>query len=426
MPALAAVTSFTSALIAIQLAVIVGLVVMVWSLKRRRRARLQVGSDGELLPSLVSLSHGTLVSGNSVKLLENGDGYFGALFEELARARTTIHFETFLWKKGEISHRLAMELARRARDGLTVRVLLDGSGSRRADPRDLRAMCEAGCRVERFHRFRVENLGRINQRDHRKIAVFDGRIGLIGGHCIVDAWRGDARGPDEVRDLSVRVEGPVVAQLQAAFCEGWIEETGEVPAGEGAFPALESCGNVSAHLTYVNPQGKPSSLKLLHLLAIRSAREQLLIQSPYFLPDPDDVAALREAVQRGVRVRLMVPSSGASDNALVQHASHRRYRALIEAGVEIYEYHRTLLHQKVMTVDGAWSAIGSANFDDRSFEINEEATLGISDPAFARALEEVFERDLVHARRIRSEEWARRGKLHKLGDAAAWLLKEQL
>jgi len=426
MAALAAVTSFTTALIAIQLAVIVGLVVLVWSLKRRGRARLQVGHDGELMPSLVALTHGALVPGNSVQLLENGEGYFEVLFDELARARTTIHFETFLWKKGELSHRLSMELARRAREGVTVRVLLDGSGSRKADPEDLRAMRDAGCRLKHFHPIRVTNLGRINQRDHRKIAVFDGRVGLIGGHCIVDAWRGDARVAGEVRDLSARVEGPVVAQLQAAFCEGWIEETGEVTAGEGVFPVLEPCGGAAAHLAYITPQGKPSSLKLLHLLAFRMARKQILIQNPYFLPDPDGIEALRDAVQRGVRARLMVPSAQASDNALVQHASHRRFRVLIDAGIEVYEYHRNLLHQKTLTVDGTWSAIGSANFDDRSFEINEEATLGILDPGFARELEEVFERDLVHARRIQPEAWSRRGRLHKLGDAAAWLLKEQL
>ncbi len=408
--------------------VFVVLALVLWSTKRRRDVRLYVvdrGVVGELLPSLAGITHGALVDGNRVELLENGE-FFTRLLGDLQDARESIHFETFLWEEGEVADRLARTLAERARDGVEVRVLVDASGGRGMSARELAGMEGAGCRVARYHPFRLAFLGTVNNRDHRKLVLVDGRVGYVGGHCVTDAWSGDAGDRHHYRDVSARVEGPVVAQLQSAFTENWVEQTGEVVAGERYFPALPEAGPSRAHLAYVSPSGATSSVELLYYLAIAGATRQVLIQNPYFLPDPDGLEMLERAARRGVDVRVMLPSAEATDNAIVQHASHHHYGDLLAAGVRIYEYRRTLLHQKVLTVDHAWSAIGSTNFDDRSFELNDEVSLGVGDPEVAARLEAIFAADLRDCDERHLGEWAHRSWWHKTLDAAAYLINEQL
>lgn len=408
---------------------VVILLVVLWSVKRRRDVAHYVverASIGDLLPSLAGLTHGALVDGNRIELLADGDGYFPPLLADLEAARETIHFETFLWETGEVEAMIVEKLAAKARQGVEVRLLVDASGGSGMSDEAAKTMRDAGVQIARYHPFSLVYLGYVNNRDHRKIVVVDGRIGYIGGHCIVDSWLGEAEDREHFRDISARVEGPVVHQLQSAFTENWVEQTGEVVAGERYFPDLPATGPSRAHLAYVSPAGSASSVELLYYLAIHGADRHVLIQNPYFLPDPEGLDILIQAVRRGVRVRIMLPSADATDNAIVQHASHHHFGALLDAGVEIYEYDKTLLHQKVMTVDGLWSSVGSTNFDDRSLEINDEATLGIADPAIARQLEEAFERDLEHCRQLEAEAWSRRSVWHKLMDGTAYLFNEQL
>ena len=405
------------------------LLVVLWSVKHRRDVHYVLPEPAplaEMLPSIAGLTHGALVEGNKVELLENGDGFFPRLFADLGAAEDTIHFEVFLWEEGELARRTARALAERAEAGVEVRLLVDASGGRGLSGQTLRTIQEAGVEVARYHPLGLKSLGNLNNRDHRKIVVVDGRLGYVGGHCIVDTWLGDAEDREHFRDVSARVEGPVVQQLQSAFTENWVEQTGEVVAGPRYFPELEAVGESRAHLAYVSPSGSPSSVELLYYLAIRAAREQILIQNPYFLPDPDGLELLRQAAARGVTVRIMLPSAEATDSALVQHASHHHFGNLLKAGIEIYEYDRTLLHQKVMTVDHLWSAVGSTNFDDRSFELNDEASLGIESAEIARALEEAFAADLRHCRRRTLDEWRGRPLWHKLIDGTAYLINEQL
>ena len=411
------------------LVVIAILGLIIWSVKRRRDAKLAIGGDGDLetlIPSLVGLTHGTLLEGNRIELLQDGDGFYPIVIDTIRQATRSVHFETFLWKKGELSRRLSAALAERAKAGVEVRVLVDGSGGKGLKGPDLRNMLEAGVEFARFHPLRVSNLGLINNRDHRKIVVIDGRTAFLGGHCIVDSWLGTAQDRKHFRDISIRVEGPVVHQIQSAFAENWIEETGKVPSGEAVFPELEPAGEAAAHLVYVTPDGYSSSVKLMHYFVIHAASRSITIQNPYFLPDPDAIRALIKAASRGVSVRVMLPSADASDFALVQHASHHRFGALLEGGVRIFEYHKTLLHQKVLTVDGVWSAVGSTNFDDRAFEINDEVSLGILDATLARQLEETFESDLADCRELKASEWKQRSLGHRLLDIAAFSLNEQL
>jgi cardiolipin synthase len=419
-----AVPIWVLALLVLTIAV---LLLILWSVKRRKRPHLAVERTGleELCPSLAGLTQSTVLEGNSVEIVQNG-AFWDRIFHDIEQARETVNYETFLAKEGELTHRLTELLLRKAAQNVQVRVMLDGSGGKAFGKQHLHRLQQAGVKVRKYHPIRIRNLGVLNNRDHRKILIVDGRIGYVGGHCLVDSWLGDAEDRKHFRDLSVRVEGPVVAQLQSAFAENWIEETGEVPGGTNFFPVLKQAGDIKAHACWLSPAGSPSTLKLLHYMAIRAASKRLTVQNPYFLPDPDAREALLEAVKRGVEVRVMLPATDATDSKVVQHASHHHYGTLLEGGVRIFEYHRTLLHQKVITVDGQWCAVGSTNFDDRSFEVNDEISLVIHDEGISRQLEEIFQADLQHATEVKPEEWKRRTLGHRVIDFSAFLFNEQL
>jgi cardiolipin synthase len=287
-------------------------------------------------------------------------------------------------------------------------------------------MTQAGCRVVMFHRRSIRNIGVMNERDHRKLVVIDGRLAYVGGHCIVDEWLGDAEDGKHYADVSVRLRGPIVNTIQSVFSENWMEETGELFVGNDVFPVLEPAGEVPIHAAYVKPEGSPPAVKVLHHAMICLARERIWIQNPYFIPEPDAIDAFGEAVRRGVDVRVLMPSTSGSDNPMVQHAGHRNFEKLLRCGVRLFEYPHTLLHQKAMTVDGTWCAVGSSNFDDRSFEINDEITLGIGDPVTAKRLDAIFEKYAARSEEITLERWRKRGIVHRLKDNAVYLINEVL
>lgn len=403
---------------------------LLWSAKWKRdphALRVQdAGSIVSLLPSLAGVTQGQLDPGNRVEVLQNGDGFFPRLFADVTAARETVHIETFIWWEGEIASRLTSLLIEKARSGVEVRLLVDGSGGR-AISKVEEQLTAAGVRVAKFHPKRLSNLARINNRDHRKLMIIDGRIGYAAGHGIGDEWSGNAQDRKHWRDTAVRIEGSAVAALQGAFCENWIEETGEIIAGTRYFPPLPpAAGTSTVHVAYASPTGSISTVQILYYLAIMAAQREVIIQNPYLLPDDDALHAIEHARRRGVNVWIMVPSVDATDNAIVQHASHHRFGHLLERGVRIWEYDRTLLHQKVMIVDGVWSAVGSTNFDARSFEINDEITVGIHDPAVAAELRAAFFDDLRHARERKPAEWKSRSLWHRLQDAIAYVAHEQL
>ena len=407
--------------------IIVILVLIIWSVKRRRQPRLELEptDNDDLQLSIAGLTQGTLVSGNRVELIQNG-AFFDRLFRDIAGAKKTINFETFLCKEGEVTRRMTEALLQKARENVQVRVMFDGNGGKRFGKDDLKRLKDAGVCVAKYHPIRISNVGLLNNRDHRKIAVIDGRIGYVGGHCLVDSWLGNAQDKKHFRDISARIEGPVVAQLQSAFAENWIEETGEVPGGANFFPEIEPAGDVEAHAVWVSSAGSPSSVKLLHYLLIHAAKERITIQNPYFLPDPDARRSLLEAVERGVEVRVMIPAVKATDSPIVQHASHHHFGTMLKGGVKLFEYQHTLLHQKVLIVDGQWVSIGSTNFDDRSFELNDEISLVVYNETIAHELEQTFEDDLKQSTTVDFEKWANRPVLHKLKDFSAFVFNEQL
>jgi cardiolipin synthase len=337
-----------------------------------------------------------------------------------------VHFETFLWKEGVLGKRVADALSEAARAGKQVRVLLDATGSKEVGKAARRQMEEAGCQVVLFHETAFRNIGVLNDRDHRKLVVIDGREAFVGGHCIVDSWLGDAQDSEHFGDISLRLCGPIVNSVQSAFSENWAGETGELFLGDDVFPTLEPAGDVLIHAAYAKPEGSAPAVKILHHTAICLARKRIWIQNPYFIPEPEAIDAFGEAVSRGVDVRVMMPSTGGSDNPMVQHAGHRNFEKLLRCGVRLFEYPHTLLHQKVMTIDSVWSATGSSNFDDRSFETNDEITLGIRDAATAQRLDAVFEKYAPHCKEIELEAWCKRGLWHKLKDNAFYMLNEIL
>ncbi|MEO8020398.1 phospholipase D-like domain-containing protein [Polaromonas sp.] len=408
------------------LAVLLGLVI--WSIKRHHSPKLKIECDATidtLMPSLAGLSLGSVTFGNSVELFENG-AFFDVLIERIGAAQQTVHFETFLWKEGVLGQRMANALSERARAGVKVRVLLDATGSKKLGKGERQQMKDAGCKVVMFHERSIYTIGVMNDRDHRKLAVIDGKEAFVGGHCIVDDWLGNAEDGKHFADLSLHLHGPIVHSVQAAFSENWGGQTGELFVGDDVFPELEAAGDVAIHAAYAKPEGSAPAVKILHHTVICLAKKRIWIQNPYFIPEPEAIDAFGEAVKRGVDVRVMMPSTSGSDNPMVQHAGHRNFEKLLMCGVRLFEYPHTLLHQKVMTVDGVWSAIGSSNFDDRSFDTNDEITLGIKDRALAGQLDAVFEKYVGRCHEIELKAWQNRGLWHKFKDNLFYVFNEVL
>lgn len=415
-------------LTAVLILTIVVLALVIWSIRRHRDPDLDIECDApieKLIPTIAGLTLSSAVDGNSVEVFENG-AYFDELIAAIAGAEKTVHFETFLWEEGVLGQRVADALSERARAGLKVRVLVDAIGSGKMGEPVEKQLRAAGARLVKFHRRHLRNIGVYGERDHRKLVVIDGVVAYVGGHCIKDQWLGNAEDKEHFADVSVRVRGPIVGVVQSVFSENWIEETGELFVGNDVFPPLEPAGDVVMHAAYAKPEGSPPSVKILHHAVICLARKRIWIQNPYFIPEPDAIEAFGRAVKRGVDVRVMMPSTGGSDNPMVQHAGHRNFEKLLRCGVRLFEYPHTLLHQKVVTVDGTWCAVGSSNFDDRSFETNDELTLGIVDAATVKRLDGIFEKYLPRCQEIQLEAWRKRGLVHRAIDNMYYLINEVL
>ena len=412
----------------LSLVTIAVLVLVIWSIRRHRSPILHVHADcgiEDLMPSLSGLTLGTSVEGNALEILENG-AFFDVLIERIVAAERTVHFETFLWKPGQLATRMAGAFIERARAGVTVRILLDAQGSRRIEADMVERMREAGCKVEFFHRHSIHTIGVLNDRDHRKICVIDGREAFVGGHCITDDWLGDAEDHRHWSDVSLWVRGPIVHSIQGAFSENWAGTTGELFVGDDVFPVLHKAGSIPMHAAFVKPENSAPAVKILHHTVLCLARERIWIQNPYFIPKREALHAMAAAVKRGVDVRVLMPAASGSDAPMVQHAGHYHFQQMLASGVRLFEYPHTLLHQKIMTVDRCWSAVGSTNFDDRSFDTNDEITLGILDKEVAARLDAIFEKYVRRANEVTLDEWNRRGWFHKLKDKAAYLLNDVL
>jgi cardiolipin synthase len=381
--------------------------------------------DPAFLRSMGSLLGPPIVPGNRVTALCNGDEIFPAMLEAIRSATQTICFETFIYWSGSIGHEFAEALADRARTGVKIHVMLDWVGSNQIDESMVERMTDAGAEVRRYHPLRWYNVGRLNNRTHRKLLIVDGRIGFTGGVGIADNWLGHAQDPDHWRDSHYRLDGPAVAHMQAAFMDNWMETCGEVLHGEEYFPPLEPVGPQPAQVFRSSADDGSESVRLMYLISIASAKRSVRLANAYFVPDSLAIRTLVEAQRRGATVEILVPGPHI-DQKMVRRASRALWGPLLEAGVAIYEYQPTMFHVKVAVVDEIWTSVGSTNFDNRSFRLNDEANLNVFDTDFAEGQARVFEEDKQRARRITLEEWRRRPWQERAIERVAALLRLQL
>jgi cardiolipin synthase len=382
-------------------------------------------ADAQFTRSMGSLLGPPLVGGNRVTELVNGDAIFPAMLAAIRAAQETITFETFIYWSGRIGQEFADTLSERARAGVKILILLDWAGSVKMKPALIAQLKEAGCQVERYHAPRWYHLPRLNNRTHRKLLVVDGRIGFTGGVGIGDEWTGQAEDPGHWRDNHFRVEGPVVAQMQAVFMVNWTKARGTVEHSRAFFPPLEAAGPHYAQMFHSSPDEGSENIRIMYLLSLAAARHTLLLAQSYFVPDNLVVDKLVDAARRGVAITILLPG-GLTDTPLVRRASRSRWGPLLRAGIRIHEYQPTNLHAKVMILDGLWSSVGSTNFDNRSFRLNDEANLNVHDAAFAAQLAKTFQADLALSREITLAEWAGRSLPTRLLDRACALFRHQL
>ncbi len=382
-------------------------------------------SDPQFAHSMGTLLGPAVLEGNRVDVLLNGDEIFPAMLVAIRAARRTITFETYIYWSGDIGNQFAQALIERARAGVRIHVMLDWVGAAKIDENLLEGMKQAGVEVEMYRPLRWYNLARMNHRTHRKLLVVDGRVAFTGGVGIADLWQGRAQDPEHWRDTHFRLEGPAVAQMQAAFMDNWLEVRPALLHGEDYFPDLETAGNVSAQVFKSSFGEGSESTRLMYLLSIASAEKSILLSSSYFVPDSSAIEAFVAAKRRGVRVEIITPGEHI-DADIVRRASRGLWGELLEAGVEIYEYEPTMFHVKVLVVDGLWTSVGSTNFDSRSFSMNDEANLNVLDADFAAEQERIFEEDKLHSRRITLEAWQHRPTSEKVTEWLSGLLRSQL
>ena len=392
---------------------------------QRRVSRLYGSTDPAYTRTLSVLFGPAVLPGNRIDSFVNGRRIFPAMLEAMAGARVSITFETFIYWSGEVGERFARALSERARAGVSVHVLLDWVGSQPIDASLLARLEAAGVKVVRYHPPRWPHLTRMNNRTHRKLLVIDGRTGFTGGVGIADAWDGDADRSDRWRDTHYRLEGPAVAQLQSAFLDNWIKARGELLHGEHYFPALEAAGTVAAQVFVSSPSGGAESMHLMINYALVCATRTIRVATAYFVPDAMTVEAMLAAARRGVAVTVLVPGRR-TDSVVARRASQHMWGRLLRGGVRIQAYGPCQLHWKVLIVDDWWVSVGSTNFDNRSFRLNDEANLNVYDPGFAAEQIALFEADLACSQRVTLEGWRRRSRGQRLYEAASYAIRSQL
>lgn len=381
--------------------------------------------EASFFPTLEAYALAPIVGGNRIDILLNGERIFPAMIDAIRSAQRTITYAQYFYEDGPVARDIAGAFAERCRAGVGVSILLDSFGARGIPREYVDEMQRAGCQVAWFRPLRPWDFRRANQRNHRRILVVDGRLGFTGGSGVSRKWMGSGRIEGHWRDTDVRVDGPVVEYLQAAFAENWLEATGVVLGGEAYFPRpLPPQGQVYAQVVRSSPSGGSFAMYTTFLLAVSSARTSIYITNPYFVPDTRMADAMIEAVRRGVRVAVLV--SGAIDHNLVRQASRASFGRMLLAGIEIHEYRAALLHAKTMVIDGVWSTVGSTNLDNRSFALNDELNVVIYSSTVGAAMERIFQSDLAHAHPVDYTTWKHRPLTDKLFELLAAPLRDLL
>jgi cardiolipin synthase A/B len=379
--------------------------------------------DSQFARSMNHLLSAPVTADNRITILLNGDETFPSMLEAIRQAQKSISLEVNICESGKVVTSFVEALTERARAGIKVHVLVDAVASIKLSRADANALREAGVELAFYNSPHPLRLQKFRHRTHRKLLIVDGRIGFAGGVCLSDDWSGNAE-PGRWRDTHFRVEGPVVAQMQAVFTENWLQTRSAVLHGDDYFPPLQPQGNAAAQFFRSGPQDNAENARISYLLAIAAARENIRLAHAYFLPNDVSVEALVGARQRGVKVEVMLPAKG--DHFSIQRASRTRWGKLLEAGVEFYEYQPTLFHCKIMIVDNYWITAGSVNFDERSFRINDEANLNILDETLARQLVQTFEADKAKSRRLEASDFKRRNWFGRIFDQFFGLFRSEM
>jgi len=382
-------------------------------------------ADPQFHRAMGSLLGPGIVGGNQAVELLNGDQIFPAMLGAIRAAKASINFETYIYWSGDIGKQFADALSERARAGVKVHILLDWVGSAKMDEALLNEMKEAGVDIRKFHKPAWYTLAKLNNRTHRKLLVTDGRVGFTGGVGIAPKWTGNGQDAEHWRDSHYRVEGPVVAQMQSTFLDNWLKVSGQVLHGPAYFPELKPVGNMPAQMFSSSPTSGSENVELMYQMALTASAKTIDLSMAYFVPDELSLGIFLDALRRGVRLRLIVPGA-ITDTETVRAASRASWGALLAAGAEIYEFQPSMYHCKVMIVDGLMVSVGSTNFDNRSFRLNDEANLNMYDAAFAARQTAVFEQDLKQSRRVSLEEWVNRPLSEKFNEKLASLLNSQL
>jgi len=343
--------------------------------------------------------------GNLVDVLVNGDQIFPAMLDAIGEAQRTIDLLTFVYWRGEIGTRFADALSDKAGSGVRVRVLLDAWGASSIEPGLVSEMKDAGVRVHWYRPLHRLQPTKVNHRTHRKVMIVDEETGFTGGVGIADEWKGDARNEDEWRDTHFRVRGPAVDGLRAAFLDNWLETDPEVfDASIDRFPDQPQPGGAVIQCVRGASEVGWSDISTLLLALLQLAKDRIRITTAYFVPDDELIGQLSAASDRGVKVEILLPGPH-GDKRFVQLAGQAIYERLLDRGVRIWHYQPTMLHAKIMTVDGLVASVGSANFNARSTELDEEINLVALDPDLIRQLDRQFDVDLERSEEIQPGRW---------------------
>jgi cardiolipin synthase A/B len=380
--------------------------------------------DPAFAATMEAHTNSPVVDGNRIDVLLNGDQIFPAKLAAIRSAQTSITYAEYFYADGGPAREIAEALAERCRAGVAAHILLDGVGTLTMPREYVKLLKGAGCQVATFRPLgRWVSLGRHNKRNHRRVLVADGRVAVTGGSGVSDKWTGDGRVEGHWRDTDVRIEGPAVRNVQSAFFENWREATGELLGGEPYLSNGRPLGRTRVQVIKSSP-ASGYDMYTMYLLAIAGARRSVYLTNPYFLPDDRMEDALLAAATRGVRVVALTP--GKIDHNLVRAASRRGFGRLLQAGIEIHEYQAALLHAKTMVIDGVWATVGSTNFDNRSFALNDELNVVLYDRAVVERLVAAFEADVANSRRVTYEAWQNRGLRTKLLERLVLPIESQL
>jgi cardiolipin synthase len=382
----------------------------------------------EFLYTLQSTCQAALHHGNLVTVFTNGVAFYPAMLEAIAQARRSINMELYIFQPGKIADQFVAELSAKARQGVTVIIVVDALGSLALWGRPMRRLRKAGCRVQSYQRLRWYSLARLNNRTHREMLVVDGHIAFVGGAGIADWWAFPSfkrlRWRKPWRDTMARIEGPVVAALQGVAAENWLECCGEILTGPDYFPNLKPMGETTAFVVKSSPSDRATASRVTFQLLMEAADHRVSISTPYFLPDRALRRALCETTRRGVNVSVIVPGRS-TDQRWVRFASRRMWGELLSAGVRIFEYRDTMTHAKVFIADDEWAVLGTTNIDNRSFEHNDEVNLAMRDPDVVTRLLVDYERDIADSVEITLEQWQRRPLWEKIVGPFVWILERQ-